>query len=141
MPDVDVLIANEEDAADVFGIRAENTDVTSGKVDPEGYRRVAEKLVGRFGFKKVAVTLRESLSASDNLWAGMLFDGRKRATSPGSTRCTSWTGGRRRQLRRGLIYALLSGYEPGARWNSPWRPARSSTRWRGTSTTPPWTRS
>jgi 2-dehydro-3-deoxygluconokinase len=72
---IDVCIANEEDASDVFGIKASNTDVTTGKVDHEGYKDVAKQLVDRFGFKKVAITLRESLSANDNNWAGMLYDG------------------------------------------------------------------
>ena len=57
---VDVCIANEEDAADVFGIRAANTDVTKGAVSHEGYKDVAKQLAGRFGFSKVAITLRES---------------------------------------------------------------------------------
>ena len=47
---VDVCIANEEDAADVFGIRAANTDVTKGAVSHEGYKDVAKQLAGRFGF-------------------------------------------------------------------------------------------
>lgn len=72
---VDVCIANEEDAADVFGIRAANTDVTKGAVSHEGYKDVAKQLAGRFGFSKVAITLRESLSASDNNWAAILYDG------------------------------------------------------------------
>lgn len=70
---VDVCIANEEDAGDVFGIKASGTDVTTGKVNHEGYRDVAKCLADRFGFKKVAITLRESLSANDNNWAGMLY--------------------------------------------------------------------
>jgi 2-dehydro-3-deoxygluconokinase len=69
---VDVCIANEEDAADVFGIHAEGTDVTGGKVNREGYRDVAVQLAGRLGFKQVAVTLRQSISANDNNWAAML---------------------------------------------------------------------
>ena len=73
---VDVCIANEEDASDVFGIRAKDTDVTSGSISHEGYREVAKTLVDRFGFKKVAITLRESISADDNNWAGMFFDGK-----------------------------------------------------------------
>jgi len=72
---VDVCIANEEDASDVFGIKATDTDVTTGKVNHEAYKDVAKQLVERFGFKKVAITLRESLSANDNNWAGMLYDG------------------------------------------------------------------
>jgi len=73
---VDLLIANEEDATDVFGIRAESTDVASGKIMDEGYRHVARKLAERFGIKRVAITLRESLSASDNGWSGLLFNGK-----------------------------------------------------------------
>ena len=72
---VDVCIANEEDASDVFGIKAANTDVTTGTVNREGYKDVAKQLADRFGFEKVAITLRESLSANDNLWSGMLYDG------------------------------------------------------------------
>ncbi|QQO07462.1 sugar kinase [Breznakiella homolactica] len=73
---VDVCIANEEDAADVFGIHAGGSDVTSGKISHEGYAEVARQLAERFGFKQVAITLRESLSANDNNWAGMLYDGK-----------------------------------------------------------------
>ena len=71
---VDVCIANEEDAADVFGIKAANTDVTTGTVNHEGYKDVAKQLADRFGFQKVAITLRESLSANDNNWSAMLYD-------------------------------------------------------------------
>lgn len=73
MPYVDVCIANEEDAKDVFGIAAENTDINSGKLDREGYISVARQLTERFHFKAVAITLRGSISASDNNWSGMLF--------------------------------------------------------------------
>lgn len=72
---VDVCIANEEDAGDVFGIKADNTDITTGKVNHEGYKEVARKLAERFGFGKVAITLRSSISANDNDWAAMLYDG------------------------------------------------------------------
>ena len=72
---VDVCIANEEDAADVFGIHAANTDVTAGEVNHEGYKDVAKQLADRFGMSKVAITLRESISANDNNWSAMLYDG------------------------------------------------------------------
>ena len=75
MPYVDVCISNEEDAHDVFGIDAENTDIDAGKVDHEGYKSVARQLMDKFGFKKVAITLRSSISANDNDWAGLLYDG------------------------------------------------------------------
>ncbi len=72
---VDVCIANEEDASDVFGIKAADTDVYAGEVNHEGYKDVAKQLADRFGFEKVAITLRESLSANDNNWSAMLYDG------------------------------------------------------------------
>ena len=72
---VDVCIANEEDADKVFSIRAENSDVSTGKIDEQSYAFVAHQLKNRFGFKYVAITLRESISASDNIWSAILFDG------------------------------------------------------------------
>ena len=75
MPYVDVCIANEEGAGDVFDIHADATDITGGKLSHEGYISVARKLTERFGFSKVAITLRESISASDNNWAAMLYSG------------------------------------------------------------------
>ena len=77
MPYVNVCIANEEDAKDVFGIEAKDTDINSGKLDKEGYVSVAQQLKERFGFDYVAITLRGSISASDNNWSGMLYDGEK----------------------------------------------------------------
>jgi len=75
MPYVDVCIANEEDAEKVFGIKADDTDISGGKLSHEGYKLVAKKLSERFGCKYVAITLRGSISASDNNWSGMLYDG------------------------------------------------------------------
>ena len=73
---VDVLIANEEDAENVFGIKANSTDVVLGKVDKDSYKTVAEKLYSLFNFEYVAFTFRESYSANDNGWSGMLYDGK-----------------------------------------------------------------
>lgn len=75
MPYVDVCIANEEDADKVFGIRAAETDVSGGKLNHEGYKDVAKQLADRFGCSHVAITLRTSVSANDNKWAAMLYDG------------------------------------------------------------------
>ena len=71
---VDVCISNEEDAKDVFGIEAEATDITAGALNKEGYKSVARQLAEKFGFEKVAITLRESKSAFDNDWSAMLYD-------------------------------------------------------------------
>jgi 2-dehydro-3-deoxygluconokinase len=73
MPYVDLCIANEEDCETVFGIKAADSNLTSGQLSHDGYREVAQKLVDRFGVKSVAVTLRESYSASKNGWSGMLY--------------------------------------------------------------------
>jgi 2-dehydro-3-deoxygluconokinase len=72
---VDVCIANEEDAEKVFGIKASGTDVSGGKLNHEAYKEVAKQLSDRFGCKYVAITLRTSISANDNKWAAMLYDG------------------------------------------------------------------
>ena len=109
---VDVCIANEEDAADVFGIRAANTDVTKGAVNHEGYKDVAKQLAGRFGFSKVAITLRESLSASDNNWAAMLYDGTEFYFSKKyAVHIVDRVGGGD-SFGGGLIYACLNQYDP-----------------------------
>ncbi len=71
---VDVCISNEEDAHDVFGIDAENTDIAGGKLNHDGYKSVARQLAEAFGFKKVAITLRTSISANDNDWAALLYN-------------------------------------------------------------------
>ena len=71
---VGVCISNEEDAKDVFGIEAEATDIYGGSLNHEGYKSVAKQLADKFGFKKVAITLRESHSAFDNGWSAMLYD-------------------------------------------------------------------
>lgn len=106
---VDVCISNEEDAKDVFGIEAENTDIYGGKLDKEGYRSVAKQLADRFGFEKVAITLRTSISASDNDWAAMLYDGEKYCFSKEyHLRIVDRVGGGD-SFGGGLIYALLNG--------------------------------
>ncbi|MDV7139057.1 sugar kinase [Maribacter sp. TH_r10] len=75
LPFIDVVIGNEEDCHDVLGIRAGDTDVHSGKLDTSRYPDVARQVVKQFpNVSKVAITLRESLSASHNNWGAMLYD-------------------------------------------------------------------
>jgi 2-dehydro-3-deoxygluconokinase len=75
LPNVDVVIANEEDAYDVLGISAENTDVEGGQLDAEKYSEVAKEIIRQFpNAKMVAITLRESISATHNNWGAMLYD-------------------------------------------------------------------
>ncbi len=114
MPYVDVCIANEEDAGDVFGIKAENTDITGGKLNHEGYKSVAKQLADRFGFEKVAITLRTSISANDNDWAAMLYDGNDYYFSKSYHMHIVDRVGGGDSFGAGLIYASLSDYEPQA---------------------------
>lgn len=111
MPYVDVCIANEEDAKDVFGIAAADTDLNTGKISHEGYVSVAQQLCDRFHFKKVAITLRGSLSASVNDWAGMLYSDGKAVFSPTYRIDIVDRVGGGDSFGGGLIYALMSGYE------------------------------
>lgn len=107
---VDVCIANEEDAADVFGIKAADTDVTTGKVNHEGYKDVAKQLADRFGFKKVAITLRGSISANDNNWAAMLYtDGKYFFSKNYLIHIVDRVGGGD-SFGAGLIYSCLNNY-------------------------------
>ena len=108
---VDLCIANEEDAKDVFGIEAERTDVTAGELNREGYQSVARQLMEKFGFEKVAITLRESKSAFDNDWSAMLYDGENYYFSKlYHLHIVDRLGGGD-SFGGGLIYALLDGYD------------------------------
>ncbi len=116
VPYVDVLIANEADAADVFGIVGKGSDVERGRLDKAGYVSVAEQLIARFGCKKVAITLRTSISAFDNLWAGMLYDAKaKKAvfSTEYKLHIVDRVGGGD-SFGGGLIYALATGRGPQA---------------------------
>jgi len=106
---VDVCIANEEDAKDVFGIEAENTDIYGGKLNKEGYKSVAKQLADTFGFEKVAITLRTSISANDNDWAGMLYDGENYCFSKEYHLHIVDRVGGGDSFGGGLIYSLLNG--------------------------------
>ncbi len=111
---VDVCIANEEDADRVFGIRADDTDVTSGTISDEGYRSVCRQLTERFGFSSVAVTLRESISADTNKWSAMLYRGGEFYKSKKYTVEIVDRVGGGDSFSGGLIYADHAGLEPQA---------------------------
>ena len=108
---VDVCIANEEDAKDVFGIEAEASDIYGGRLNREGYQSVARQLADKFGFEKVAITLRESHSALDNGWSALLYDtasDRYFFSKKYDLPIIDRVGGGD-SFGGGLIYALLSG--------------------------------
>lgn len=109
---VDICIANEEDAKDVFAIEAKDTDINTGKLNKEGYISVAEQLSQRFNFKYVAITLRESISANDNNWSAMLYnpkEGKAYFSKKYAIHIVDRVGGGD-SFGAGLIYALRNDY-------------------------------
>ena len=71
---IDLVIANEEDLQSCLGVRVAGTDVTGGRLDLDSYREAAQLVANEFGVRMVAITLRESHSASDNGWSAVLWD-------------------------------------------------------------------
>jgi 2-dehydro-3-deoxygluconokinase len=109
MRDVDVVIANEEDLQCVLGIDVEGADVTSGSLDVAAYRAAAERVTRELGPSMVAITLRESLSASDNGWSAVLWDGQAMHESQRyAVRLVDRIGGGD-SFAAGLIYGLVTG--------------------------------
>ncbi len=106
----DVAIGNEEDAEKVLGIKAPDTDVTTGKLDAANFRFVVEEIVKQYpNLKKVAITLRGSISASNNTWSAVLYDGIKMYIGPQYeiTPIVDRVGGGD-SFMGGLIYGLLT---------------------------------
>ena len=111
---VSLCIANEEDAGDVFGIKAAGTDITGGKLSHDGYKSVAAQLTERFGFSSVAITLRQSHSANDNTWGAMLYSGGEYFFSKNyDVHIVDRVGGGD-SFGAGLIYGTLEGMAPQA---------------------------
>jgi len=74
---VDVVVANEEDVQMALGIEA-GVDVHSGQLDRSEYERLADRVLAAYGnVEAIAITLRESRSASQNGWSGCLKDREK----------------------------------------------------------------
>jgi 2-dehydro-3-deoxygluconokinase len=72
---VDVVIGNEEDADNVLGIKAEDTEVHAGHISHDAYPSVAQQICKQFdNVELVAITLRESISANHNNWGAMLYE-------------------------------------------------------------------
>ena len=108
---VDVCIANEEDAANVFGIYAKDTDIYSGKVSSEGYKTVAKQLADKFGFEMVAITLREAVSANDIYWSALLYDKENYFFSPKYEMHIVDRVGGGDSFCGSLIAAIMEGYD------------------------------
>ncbi len=107
----DVILGNEEDAEKHFGLHPEGVDVThGGSVDGKAYLSVLKQLMKMFPrAKKVITTLRGSISASHNTWAGVLYDGTTLFESRNYdlTHIVDRVGGGD-SFMGGLIYGLMS---------------------------------
>jgi 2-dehydro-3-deoxygluconokinase len=113
---VDVVIANEEDIQTVLGLHVPETDVTSGHLNLAGYRQVAGQITREFGPTIVAITLRESVSASDNGWSAVLWDAEEGVfhhSQRYDVRLVDRIGGGD-SFAAGLIYGLITGRPPEA---------------------------
>ena len=111
MRDVDVVIANEEDLQSVLGIHVAGADVTSGTLDVRAYRDAAESVTKELGPPLVAITLRESISASDNGWSAVLWDGASGTLHHSqhyAVRLVDRIGGGD-SFAAGLIYGMVTG--------------------------------
>jgi 2-dehydro-3-deoxygluconokinase len=116
MPCVDVVIANEEDLQAVLGVDVPHADVTGGSLAVEGYRQAAQRVAREFGVKRVAVTLRESRSASENAWSAVLFDAETLAFHASQRYLVHLVDriGGGDSFAAGLIYASVSGRDGDA---------------------------
>lgn len=111
MPLVDVVIANEEDLQAVLGIAVAHADVTGGVLDAGAYREACEQVAGQFGCRQVAVTLRESVSASENGWSAVVYDAATRSflqSQRYTVRLVDRIGGGD-SFAAGLIHGFVSG--------------------------------
>jgi 2-dehydro-3-deoxygluconokinase len=114
MSHVQLLIANEEDLQTVLGVPIARTDVTRGRLDAEAYGAAAARVVADYGVRQVAITLRESISASENGWSALLYDAATKQLHRGPRyvlRLVDRIGGGD-SFAAGLIYAFLDGQSP-----------------------------
>ncbi len=103
---IDICITNPGDAKDIFNVLPENSNFNLNDPDNDGCISIARQLVSRYGFKKTALTIRKSISASDNVFSGLLYDGNECCFSPKySMHITDRVGGGD-SFGAGLVYSL-----------------------------------
>ncbi len=106
----DIILGNEEDAAVIFGMKAEGVDITGGNVTGSAYRSVSQKIMERFTkCRKVITTLRGSVNANHNTWSGVLWNGNQFFEAPlyQITHIVDRVGGGD-AFMGGLIYGLVN---------------------------------
>ena len=116
MKQVDLVVANEEDIQSVLGLDVASTNVTAGQLNLAGYEQVAKQVSQTFGPGLIAITLRESISASDNGWSAVLWDHARSQfirSQRYDVRLVDRIGGGD-SFAAGLIYGLVSGRDPEA---------------------------
>jgi 2-dehydro-3-deoxygluconokinase len=112
LPYVDICFCNEADIADIFGIHANDTDITAGVINRKSYIQVAEKFSARFGVSQIAITQRESISANENKWAAMLYvNGESFFSKNYAVHIVDRVGGGD-SFAAALIYAYMNNKEP-----------------------------
>jgi 2-dehydro-3-deoxygluconokinase len=114
--DAALVIGNEEDLQAVLGVHVHGADVTSGALDRSAYAEAAARVAREFGSALVAITLRESLSASENGWSAILWDQRAGTVHRSQryvVKLVDRIGGGD-SFSAGLIYGLLTSRAPDA---------------------------
>lgn len=112
LPFVDVLVCGREDAAKLFGIETPASASGDDTPDPAAYASAAEQLVAQFGCSTVAFTLRETISASDTLWSGLLYTGGKAYVARDYRIHLVDRVGGGDSFTAGLLYGMLKGFDP-----------------------------
>lgn len=107
---VDLCIANEDDMKNVFGIETKRTDTDSGIIDVEAYKKTILVAAEKYGFSQIALTLRKSISASENNWSAIFFDGKEIFQSREYKIDVVERVGSGDAFAAGLIFALSEGF-------------------------------
>jgi 2-dehydro-3-deoxygluconokinase len=108
---VNLLIANEEDLQTALGVPIERGAFDASRLEVSAYEAAAERLVAEYGVRQVALTLRESLSASENGWSALLYDGPSKTLHRGPRYVIDLVDriGGGDSFAAGLIFAQLDG--------------------------------
>jgi 2-dehydro-3-deoxygluconokinase len=111
---VDVLLGNEEDFDLALGFDVEGLDPSLSELDPTRFGAMIERAVAAYpNLKAVATTLRVASTATRNDWGAVCWAGGKlhQATLRRDLEILDRVGGGD-SFASGLIYGLLSGFDP-----------------------------